>query len=614
MKFTFSPESRPLSGYTIKRAIYRGGFGEVYYAVSDAGRDVALKLLQNNAEVELRGVQQCLNLSHPNLVTIFDVRRDEDNDHWIIMEYVPGETLDTTIRRFPSGMPMEDVRRWLHGIAGGVDFLHQRGIVHRDLKPGNIFAAPSGAKVGDVGLSKFISASQRSAQTQSVGTVYYMAPEVAQGRYGKEIDVYALGVILFEMVTGQVPFDGESTGEILMKHLSQPPDLRRLPERLRPVIARALAKDPQQRFASVTAFQRAFDDAVVGRGTSQAHATGSVSSSTEEPRRHKFGCGPKRCRPEGWTRRTPPQPWGAGSCDGWSIGRGLAIAAFVVVLVSLSRGSFGRGPILISVIAALYGMGYGAYALCGLVSRESRRFLDRSLSGVPQAAPLRTAIGPAGPRRVAPPTARERWLAWTSTASMAPVVVAALAALLGWLQPSFYRTSFGSPDLGALGLFAGTAVAAVWLLGGVAVFQEGRGYEPMARRVGFALAGAGVGLVAHVLDDWLIGTGALSSVSRGMRALGERPLIESSGNPGGLAYLLYFASLALAVRWGKQTSAIRASRFQVAPLVWSTMIAYGLTFVWPVPQEWGVLWGAVVSAGLQISSPWTRTDDLRTVA
>src|SRR5690606_26232660 len=168
MKFTFAPESKPLEGYTIKRAIYRGGFGEVYYALTDAGREVALKLLQNNTEVELRGVQQCLNLSHPNLVTIFDVRQDADGDHWIIMEYVGGETLDQAIRQHPDGMPMEVIRRWLRGIATGVGYLHSRGLVHRDLKPANVFSDQGMIKVGDVGLSKFITPSQRSAQTQSV--------------------------------------------------------------------------------------------------------------------------------------------------------------------------------------------------------------------------------------------------------------------------------------------------------------------------------------------------------------------------------------------------------------------------------------------------------------
>ncbi|MBX3437436.1 MAG: serine/threonine protein kinase [Planctomycetaceae bacterium] len=282
MKFTFAPESRPLDGYTIKRAIYRGGFGEVYYALTDAGREVALKLLQNNSEVELRGVQQCLNLSHPNLVTIFDVKRDRDGDHWIVMEYVAGETLDAAIHRHPSGMPMEEVRNWLRGMAEGVAFLHDQGIVHRDLKPGNVFSERGNVKIGDVGLSKFITPSRRSAQTQSVGTVYYMAPEVAKGRYGREVDVYALGIILYEMITGHVPFDGESTGEILMKHLSEQPDLTKLPPRLQPVIGTALQKDPARRFATVRELQQAFADAVIGRAAPVGDA---VHVSVETPRR-----------------------------------------------------------------------------------------------------------------------------------------------------------------------------------------------------------------------------------------------------------------------------------------------------------------------------------------
>jgi len=278
MKFTFAPESKPLEGYTIKRAIYRGGFGEVYYAVTDAGREVALKLLQHNTEVELRGVQQCLNLSHPNLVTIFDIRQDGDGDHWIVMEYVSGETLDQAIRRFPSGMPMEEIRRWLPGVADGVSYLHENGLVHRDLKPANIFSDGGCVKVGDVGLSKFITQSRRSAQTQSVGTVYYMAPEVAKGRYGKEVDVYALGVILYEMLTGKVPFEGDSTGEILMKHLTEKPDLTKLPPRLRNVVGRSLEKDPARRFESPREFARAVDAAVVGR---EYIPTGGVSEEYE---------------------------------------------------------------------------------------------------------------------------------------------------------------------------------------------------------------------------------------------------------------------------------------------------------------------------------------------
>ena len=148
-------------------------------------------------------------------------------DQWVIMEYVSGESLEEVIDRNPNGMPLEQALWWMRGICSGVAYLHDHGIVHRDLKPGNIFSDEGVVKIGDYGLAKFISCSRRSGQTESVGTVHYMAPEIANGRYGREIDTYALGIILFEMLTGRVPFEGESVGEVLMKHLTAEPDLDR---------------------------------------------------------------------------------------------------------------------------------------------------------------------------------------------------------------------------------------------------------------------------------------------------------------------------------------------------------------------------------------------------
>ncbi len=153
MKFAFAPEATPLAGYTIKRAIDRGGFGEVYYALSDSGKEVALKLLQRNQQVELRGVSQCLNLKHPNLVTIFDIRTDAEGDHWVVMEYVSGKSLEAVLDEHPKGLPLSEVEDWLAGIAAGTAFLHDRGIVHRDLKPANVFRENGVVKIGDVGLS-----------------------------------------------------------------------------------------------------------------------------------------------------------------------------------------------------------------------------------------------------------------------------------------------------------------------------------------------------------------------------------------------------------------------------------------------------------------------------
>ena len=264
MKFTFAPESKPLDGYTIKRAIHRGGFGEVYYALSDAGKEVALKLLRNNLQVELRGVKQCLNLKHPNLVTIFNVQTDSDGDHWIVMEYVAGKNLATVIDEAAGPLSPEETQHWLSGIVGGLSYLHDRGIVHRDLKPANIFSEAGAVKIGDIGLAKFITESRRSAQTESVGTVYYMAPEVAHGRYGREVDIYSLGILLYEMLTGRVPFDGESTAEILMKHLTEKPDLSPLPANLRPVLAHALEKDPLKRTPTAAQLLTEFDMALQG--------------------------------------------------------------------------------------------------------------------------------------------------------------------------------------------------------------------------------------------------------------------------------------------------------------------------------------------------------------
>src|SRR3954451_17718143 len=119
-RYTFGSGSRPLDGYTIKRAIGRGGFGEVYYATSDSGKEVALKLILRNLEVERRGVMQCMNLKCPNLLTIFDMKTSDSGDSFVVMEYVAGPSLASVLKQYPGGMPLPEVRRWLRGLVKGV--------------------------------------------------------------------------------------------------------------------------------------------------------------------------------------------------------------------------------------------------------------------------------------------------------------------------------------------------------------------------------------------------------------------------------------------------------------------------------------------------------------
>src|SRR5947209_1233160 len=199
-RYAFSSGVRPLDGYTIKRAIGRGGFGEVYYATSDAGKEVALKLILHNLEVERRGVVQCMNLKCPNLLAVYDLRSNDSGDTFVVMEYVAGPSLENVLARHPRGLPTAEARAWLKGLVEGVAYLHDHGIVHRDLKPANMFMEEGVVKIGDYGLSKMITSQAASNHSESIGTCHYMAPEISTGKYNKPIDIYAIGVILFEMI------------------------------------------------------------------------------------------------------------------------------------------------------------------------------------------------------------------------------------------------------------------------------------------------------------------------------------------------------------------------------------------------------------------------------
>lgn len=250
-RYQYQHGDKPLAGYTIQRAVGRGGFGEVYYATSDTGRQVALKAVQSYEQIELRGIQQCMNLKSPHLVSVFDAKYNDDGKLFVIMEYVSGPSLADMIQSSSGGLGVQKTAFFLREIAKGLNYLHDSGIVHRDLKPGNIFYEDGQVKIGDYGLSKAINTSRYSNQTITVGTVHYMAPEIGVGKYDRSIDIYALGVMLYEMLTGQLPYIGASPAEVLMKHMSASPDLTGVDETFARVIKKAMAHDPKDRYNTV---------------------------------------------------------------------------------------------------------------------------------------------------------------------------------------------------------------------------------------------------------------------------------------------------------------------------------------------------------------------------
>lgn len=266
MGFYFNQGDRPLSGYTIQRGVGRGAFGEVYYATSDGGKEVALKYLRDNPQIELRGVSHCLNLKSPYLIDLHDIKQNADGEHFVVMEYVNGASLRDLLNSEPQGLGPQKAAYFLRELCKGMTHLHDRGIVHRDLKPGNIFYEDGYVKIGDYGLAKMMSTSQHSGQTMSIGTVHYMAPEIGSGNYDRTIDIYALGVILYEMLLGRVPFSGATMGEVLMKHLTAQPEVDDLPEPFPAVIRKALAKNPDDRYQTANEMMEAvFEVEELGR-------------------------------------------------------------------------------------------------------------------------------------------------------------------------------------------------------------------------------------------------------------------------------------------------------------------------------------------------------------
>jgi len=268
--------------YEVLEPIGRGGMAEVYRGVHPTlGRSVAIKVLPPRLAGDAdfrhrfeREAQTIAALRHPNIVQVYDFG-NMDGMHYMVMEYISGQDLATRIRS-EGRLSLRDVRQIISDVAGALDYAHEQGVIHRDVKPSNVMLQPatgSGttnirerAILTDFGIAKMVGGNTGLTKTGMMGTLDYIAPE--QIRASKEVDgradVYALGVMAYQMLTGQLPFTGDNPGAILIAHMQQPaPDPRKLvptlPASAAAAILQALAKEPEVRCQTAGAFASALE-------------------------------------------------------------------------------------------------------------------------------------------------------------------------------------------------------------------------------------------------------------------------------------------------------------------------------------------------------------------
>ena len=621
MKFTYTSGSRPLDGYTIKRGIGRGGFGEVYYAVSDGGKEVALKLIRRSFDVELRGVKQCLNLKHPNLLALHDIRQDDHDDHWVVMEYVSGRSLEDLIQDHPHGMPADEVAAWMHGVTAGVAYLHDHGIVHRDLKPGNIFSDEQLVKIGDYGLSKFVSCSHRSGQTESVGTVHYMAPEVANGRYGKEIDIYAMGVMLFEMLDGGVPFDGESAGEVLMKHLTAEPDLSSLSSPYREIVGRCLAKDPDDRYRSASDLLAALPSPVdAAKKTYEAPRV--ASARPVEPTVATVVVQPvaaaavieaevvEKVAP----RQEPIAAWLSGVCarigTTWSNQNINTASKVLLLILGIVVLLFNAGWII--PLASIFGVMYLIYFACWAIFTAPSKKPAAQKKTPPAAAPpvasahrrARRSRWHEPPAVMAKPVKTKRQ--WTAELCGSMALAALICLVMSVVMFTLRAGDFAPQQFVWLVLVSTFASWGVMIPAKKWEHSEG---EPAIRRFTMLIIGLLVGAVAWAACGLLSVElpHEMKSFQPAMDSYKSVSFFDPSGQPSLVAFLAYFGFLFLVVRWWNLANPNRTTRLNLWITAGYVFWAGALFLFWPFPQPWGFMLVATTSIAIQLASPWSNS-------
>ena len=278
MSSSSSLEGITLGKYRIIKALGRGGMAQVYKVYHpQLDRYMAVKVLRADLAEDAeflerfrREAHSVSGLRHANIVQVFDFDVQDDL-YYMVMELLEGDTLRARLNEYRirnQRMPLTETVRILGDVLRGLAYAHSEGIIHRDIKPANIMLNKKGeAVLADFGIAQIVGSTQHTASGALMGTLNYMAPEQGlKNQYDRRSDIYSLGIVLFEMLTGYTPFDADTPLAILMKHLNDPLPLPTeidpsLPVELERVVLKALAKDPDDRFQSAGEMAEALQQA-----------------------------------------------------------------------------------------------------------------------------------------------------------------------------------------------------------------------------------------------------------------------------------------------------------------------------------------------------------------
>ena len=282
--------------YRLVELIGQGGMATIFRALdTELGRDVAVKLLRpeylRDPDFSSRFRQEAQNaasLNHPNVVSVYDYGEDPSGPY-IVMEFVDGEDLATILRR-NGALPPAQAARIAAAVARALAAAHARGIVHRDVKPGNVLIGRDGrVKVVDFGIARAVAEAQMTLPGTTLGSVHYFSPEQARGETAtNESDIYSLGIVLYEMLTGSRPWEGDSAAGVALARLSGPvpdPVLARpsLPPDLAAITRKALASSPIDRFASAASMADALETSRTAAGAAAGAAVRAAAGTGAAP-------------------------------------------------------------------------------------------------------------------------------------------------------------------------------------------------------------------------------------------------------------------------------------------------------------------------------------------